>query len=351
MKILVFGAGPLGSLLAARLHQGGQDIALLARGQRLDDLREYGVCLKSWSKGTQESVRVPIVEKFTAQDNYDLVVIVMRKNSALKALPMLAKNKKVPLFLFLMNNAAGPDSFVDALGADRVMMGFPGMAGYREGHIVTHITAEEGSLAKITLGEMDGSISERVKRIAEELEKGLHISTTIEPHMDAWSKYHVALLFPAMVPAFYLCGNDHLRIARTRDAIVLIWRGIKEGFKVLKMLGYPIRPTYFKRFLYLPEVVMVPFLSRVFKNPRTEVAMTKHAEVIADEIQLVNEEFKVLIDKSGMFTPTIQFLMDQFNRKAPPLPDGSRSIRLRWSEVIIPFLLVCLLVLIMLFIF
>ena len=35
MRILVFGAGPLGSLLAARLHQGGQDVTLLARGERL----------------------------------------------------------------------------------------------------------------------------------------------------------------------------------------------------------------------------------------------------------------------------------------------------------------------------
>jgi ketopantoate reductase len=42
-KILVFGAGPLGSILAARLHQGGQDVSLLARGQRLTGLRSHGV--------------------------------------------------------------------------------------------------------------------------------------------------------------------------------------------------------------------------------------------------------------------------------------------------------------------
>ena len=30
MRILVFGAGPLGSLMAARLQQGGQDVTLLA---------------------------------------------------------------------------------------------------------------------------------------------------------------------------------------------------------------------------------------------------------------------------------------------------------------------------------
>jgi prephenate dehydrogenase len=42
-KILVHGAGPLGSLFAGRLHEAGYRVSLLARGQRLDDLQEHGV--------------------------------------------------------------------------------------------------------------------------------------------------------------------------------------------------------------------------------------------------------------------------------------------------------------------
>jgi 2-dehydropantoate 2-reductase len=44
-KILVDGAGPLGSLSAARLQQGSNHVSILARGQRLDELREYGIVL------------------------------------------------------------------------------------------------------------------------------------------------------------------------------------------------------------------------------------------------------------------------------------------------------------------
>ena len=81
-----------------------------------------------------------------------------------------------------------------------------------------------------------------------------------------------------------------------------------------------------------------------------EVAMVRHAEVIRDEIQQLNTEFLDLVEQSGMFTPTIHFLIDQFNKKARPLPDGSRSIRLRWSEILIPLLVICLSVLILLYI-
>lgn len=49
MKMLVCGAGPLGSLFAARLHQGGHDVTLLARGQRLADLGILaGAALAGW---------------------------------------------------------------------------------------------------------------------------------------------------------------------------------------------------------------------------------------------------------------------------------------------------------------
>jgi hypothetical protein len=74
-----------------------------------------------------------------------------------------------------------------------------------------------------------------------------------------------------------------------------------------------------------------------------EVAMVRHAEVIRDEINQLNEEFLQLVDASGVFTPVIRFLMQQYRNKAPALPDGSRSIHLHWESILIPFLLfVCL---------
>ena len=45
MRILVYGAGPLGSLFAARLHAGGHQVTILARGQRLLDIKKAWHCL------------------------------------------------------------------------------------------------------------------------------------------------------------------------------------------------------------------------------------------------------------------------------------------------------------------
>ena len=100
----------------------------------------------------------------------------------------------------------------------------------------------------------------------------------------------------------------------------------------------------------MPEPLAVAFFRKFLQNPRIEVAMVRHAKVIRDEIQQLNNEFLDLVERSGTFTPTIRFLVDQFNNKVQPLPEGSRSIPLRWSEILIPLLMMCLIVLIVLYV-
>ncbi|MBN1451826.1 MAG: hypothetical protein JW963_12490, partial [Anaerolineales bacterium] len=155
MKILVYGAGPLGSLFAARLQEGGHDVALLARGQRLADLKENGIVLVDTQTGRKTVVHPCLVERLAPEDAYDLVLVIMRKNRAHEILPILAANHHTPNVIFLMNNAAGPGELVEALGQERVMMGFPMAAGYRQEYVVHFMVgAKPGKNAMIPIGEV-----------------------------------------------------------------------------------------------------------------------------------------------------------------------------------------------------
>ena len=42
MKIVILGAGALGTVLGAHLARAGEDVTLIARGQRAAYLQEYG---------------------------------------------------------------------------------------------------------------------------------------------------------------------------------------------------------------------------------------------------------------------------------------------------------------------
>lgn len=65
MKILVYGAGNLGSLYAALLHESGQDVSVLARGKRLDEVRELGIRLEDFGSGNQTTTHVKTVERLS----------------------------------------------------------------------------------------------------------------------------------------------------------------------------------------------------------------------------------------------------------------------------------------------
>ena len=66
MRILVFGAGVIGSVYAGKLLQTGHEVVMLARGRRLSDLQAHGLVLgekwspetaRCWQCGRWESLR------------------------------------------------------------------------------------------------------------------------------------------------------------------------------------------------------------------------------------------------------------------------------------------------------
>jgi ketopantoate reductase len=335
VRILVYGAGPLGSLFAARLREGGNAVSILARGQRLADLREHGIVLEDVMTKERTVTRVNVVEELAPDDAYDLVLVIMRKNHALKILPVLAANEHTPNVLFLGNNAAGPDEYVAALGRERVLVGFPNSAGYRGGHVVRCLTGTEDDPALIPFGEVDGHVTERTRQVARILESAPGFGAEIRPDMDAWLKYHVALLFPALAPALYAAGTDRRRLARTRDLLVLTVHGIREGFRVLRALDIPISPAKFRAFLWVPEPILVLLLRRALHNELMEVALVRHAEVIRDEVKCLTDEFLALARTTSVPIPTIERLYPHLDPETPLVPDGSREIRLRWGGVLL----------------
>ncbi len=333
MKILVYGAGPLGSVFAAKLHQGGHEVSILARGQRLSDLREHGVVIHNVTTDEWVTARVNVVERLAPDDAYDVIMVIMRKNNALDILPILAANTRTPDILFLMNNAAGPDALVAALGKERVLTGFPASAGYREGHVIHCLTGTEEESYPIPFGEVDGRITERTRRIAAALDAAPGFKAEIRTDMDAWHKYHVALLMPSLAPALYACGTDRLRLLRTRDALVLAIRAVREGFRVLQAQGLPLTPSSFRLFAWLPEPLLVGFLRQRFADARMEIAMVRHANAARDEIKHLTDEFLTLARATNVPTPAIDRLYPHLDPTTPLLPDGSQEIPMDWRGV------------------
>ena len=210
MKVLLIGAGVIGSFNAARLARAHVDVELLARGKRLAELRERGVILEDWRTGEQSVTAVPLVERIKPEDRYDLAVVIVRRNQVASVLPLLAAAPDIPSCLFLGNNLAGSADIAEALGAGRVLTGMVNAGGERDGAVVRYLFTRR---IPLLFGECDGVIRPRTRAIAEMFcNAGLPARVVTDP--EAYQKTHGAGL-PAFAGALYSAGGDVRRLARS----------------------------------------------------------------------------------------------------------------------------------------
>ena len=186
MKILVYGAGVLGSLYAARLKESGHDVTVLARGKRFDEIEGQGIVLEHALKGTRSVTPVEVTKDLKPDDCYDLVLVVMRRNQVADVLPALAASRKTALVVFMVNNALGYGEWLKAVGRDRLLVGFAGVGGTRvEGVVYYHVVSP--LLQPTTFGDPEGGVTERVKALARVFRRA-GFPTAVCPDMDAWQR-------------------------------------------------------------------------------------------------------------------------------------------------------------------
>ena len=82
MKLLIYGAGVIGSLYAALFGEAGYDVTVYARGRRLELLESKG--LLYLQKGKIKRADVKIVSKLSDDDIYEFIFLFVRKISFMK---------------------------------------------------------------------------------------------------------------------------------------------------------------------------------------------------------------------------------------------------------------------------
>jgi ketopantoate reductase len=86
-------------------------------------------------------------------DQYDIALIAVRRDQVASVVPGLAANHRIPILIFMLNNPTGSSDLAQALGRDRVLLGFPGAGGTRDRHLVRYAMIAQ---QPTTLGELDG---------------------------------------------------------------------------------------------------------------------------------------------------------------------------------------------------
>ena len=296
LRILVIGAGVIGSLYAAKLAGSQSKVFLLARGHRLAQLRRLGLQLEDRLSGERWTGDVKVVEKLAADDVFDLALVSVRRTQLNGVLP-LATNCNAPVVLFLLNNSQAED-LAKAFGV-RAVFGFPGAGGVLENGIVRYAMIAE---QPTTVGEADGQISPRVIALAALL-RNAGFKTVFSGAITSWLRTH-AVFITAVCGALYATGGSAAGLAANRPLLNLFIEATREGFVALRLAGVKVTPFKLRiLFEFMPTWFARGYWQRYFASPMGELVFASHAKAAREEIMELVRECRELFLVQGVPLP------------------------------------------------
>jgi 2-dehydropantoate 2-reductase len=304
VNILIYGAGVIGTLYAARLREGGHRVTVLARGERLAGIRNFGLMLEDIVGGGRSTTHVDTTERLDPDDQFDVALITVRRDQLAGIMPALAANRWIPTMLFMLNNPVGSIALVQALGQDRVLLGFPGAGGMRDGQIIRYAMIAQ---QPTTLGEISGRRTARLRKLADAF-RGAGFPTKISRHMDAWLKAH-AFFVTAISGAIYLAGGDCHRLSEDNAILALMTKGVREGFATVRALGLTVTPFPLRvLFTWLPPAFAIHYWRRFFASAMADYVFGRHARTASQEMREMAGDCRTLMSKSGVEAPALRRL-------------------------------------------
>lgn len=238
MKIIVFGAGRIGSTLAFCLSKAGHEVSVIARGARLDAL-VYSAAIITldgrWAPVTARASLDPL-------EPYDLAIVTVPEHQVASILAEVSSSQAKTV-LFMFNTFQGTARYASAVGPERFAFGFPNMAATLVGQQLSFRVDGPGMLTALSRADLVTLFQEA------------GMPSKYEDDMNAFLRGHVALAVP-----LFLAGL--LMWKRSYD---LTWKEAKqlsaalaEGFDLVKSLGHPLKPRN------IAWVAQMPLLMRAF---------------------------------------------------------------------------------------
>jgi 2-dehydropantoate 2-reductase len=260
MKFLIAGAGAIGAYMGACMARAGQDVTLFARGPHLRAMQEQGVRVKSVDGDFEAHPK--IAENLERVGPVDVVFLGVKAHGLTQLAPQLkpvlgpdtavvGTQNGIPWWFFqgwggehqgMHLERVDPGGTIAAAIEPRRVLGSivyfatdivePGVVRHTEGN-------------RISLGEPDGTRSDRSRQIAEALiAAGLRCPVTTRIRQEIWVKILGNVAFN---PISALTGATLVKMARDPDVNALVRRIMEETVAVGAKLGLEVPITIDQR--------------------------------------------------------------------------------------------------------
>jgi 2-dehydropantoate 2-reductase len=280
MRILIFGAGVIGSLYGALLAEAGLNVSVYARGHRLESLSQDGLLYKR--KGKSRKAPVKVLSKLEPGDRYDFVFLTVRENQLHTALEELQQNSSQTI-VTMVNALESYDRWEAVCGEGRIIPAFPGAGGGFDGSVLDAALTPR-FIQPTTFGKTDGRERElaRIFRRAK-------IPYQIVADMHAWQLCHLAMVVP-IADAYYEAADPE-HAGRDTALMRKTAKQIRDNLSAIAARKIRLSPVKMQAFRLLPVPLVGWILGLVFQSSFGDRFMYRHSMKAPDEMRQLHEQF------------------------------------------------------------
>ena len=263
MKICVIGAGAIGGLLGVKLALAGEEVTFVERHEaHLSAINERGLALEGHDGARLIAKNVRATADIAAPGPQDLVIVAVKAHQipqvaagmqhllGPKTMVMTVQNG-IPWWYFQKTNgefagrrieACDPDGEIERhIDPDRII----GCVVYPAGEVSAPGVIKHVEGDRFSIGELDGTKSERVEALAQTLIKAGFKSFVLEDiRSEIWLKLWGNLSFNPISSLTHATLVDICRFPLTRDLAAKI---MEEAQTIANKLGVTFRHTIEKR--------------------------------------------------------------------------------------------------------
>lgn len=309
MKVLVFGAGVIGTMHAWAFEQSGHTVSLLVRPGQEGRWTE-GTALRildgrtGRAQETKVLYRPRVVTSFTPDDRYDLIVDSVRYTQAEGALPELAANRGSALVLFFHQSWRGLDVIDRVLTKEQYVLGMPRAGGiFAEGVLDG---AFEGSvdLGTSTCGRPTTPVVEGAARKNLDFVAGLFrpagFKVETPENMEHW--YWVHFASTAVYTGAMATAGGYDAFANDKKAIHEALLAGREAMAICEARGVDLRKIPETKVFATAPLVAAPLMRRALSQSITH-RMSQTRPEHAAEFRAIFDELLETARRLNVPTP------------------------------------------------
>lgn len=263
-KIMVMGAGAVGSLFGGLLADYGYDVTLVGRSAHVEAICKNGLKISGITN------KIIKVKATTDPINADLVLLTTKSYDTKEAIKQIAlKNDHCDTIILSLQNGLGNlEDICRIIDEKNVILGitFLGSIFLGPGHI------KHTGLGRIVLGELDNSISDRIELISEMFNKS-KISTEVTDDIFGriWDKLIVNIGINAVAA---LSGIKNGQILECEETKWVMEEAIREAILVANIMGVKISDSLIEKTIDVAKKTAqnkCSMLQDFERNKRTEI--------------------------------------------------------------------------------